>query len=642
MPGLVNGAAANKKQSKNQLRRAKAKEKKAVRVTFHRLGLLSTDFSQTGITQSEDAPAAPAVQLPVTTQARTTASAPIDTPDELLEIEDFLLPAGDPLFEQYKKIASHFTDQAEQEALRAKDEQVVYHNDDNDDIPDEEDEDPEEVQPSAKRRKKDNRLSVAELKAIAKDPMLVEDADRTAADPLLLLSIKAQRNVVPVPAHWSVKREYLSSKRGIEKASFTLPKFIQDTGIQEMREAVLEKQGDQSLKQQQRARVQPKMGKMDLDYGKLYDAFFRHQTKPVLTRYGEVYFEGKENEVNGKHLRPGDLSNELREALSMGLSDPPPWLYQQQRFGAPPGYPGMAIPGLNAPIPYGASWGFESGQYGKPPVDEFGTPLYGGYLDELQAPAHVQQAAAREPVDKTLWGELLPREDSESEADDDDDEDDDDDDNEQDSVPQPGNPRTGIQTPSGTFTPSGITTAGQSVDAAGIQSVGGDFLLRKGREQPAAAQPAAQKPGRTAAPAPAAAYQVLPEQAISNAGFFGGERAYDLSKARGSAADVPVLDRGGEAGHGGGRKRKAGGGGGPVDVSVDVDALGGADGLSREEMKRQYEAALQREAVASGSKEAWKAPGRVNQEDLSSMIEEEGSKRLKKDRETAERRRQGR
>jgi hypothetical protein len=29
------------------------------------------------------------------------------------------------------------------------------------------------------------------------------------------------------------------------------------------------------------------MGKLDIDYQKLYEAFFRFQTKPELTRYGE-------------------------------------------------------------------------------------------------------------------------------------------------------------------------------------------------------------------------------------------------------------------------------------------------------------------------------------------------------------------
>lgn len=427
---------------------------------------------------------------------------------------------------------------------------------------------------------------------MAKDPMLVEESDRTAPDPVLLISIKAQRNIVPVPAHWSVKREYLSSKRGIEKSAFVLPKFIADTGIQEMREAVIEKEGESSLKQKQRERVQPKMGKLDIDYQKLRHAFFRHQTKPVLTRYGEVYFEGKENESNAKNMRPGDLSDDLREALSMGPGAPPPWLIQQQRFGPPPGYPGLLIPGLNAPIPPGTSWGFEVGQYGKPPTDAYGTPLYGGYLDGTLA--QQSKAQAVEPADKTLWGEILP-----AVEDDDEEEEEEESEDEEGSDDGIATARTGLATPSGKATASGMAS---TRPVAGTQTVQKEFQLRKGEE------------------ASRSAYQVLPEQNIRTAGFFGGEKAYDLGSARETLGDESSN-----------RKRKAG----DVQVSVDVDALNGQE-MSKEDMKRQYEAASRAQADAQ-----WKGNG-GDHEDFSRMIDEESNKRLKKDRENNERRRQGR
>lgn len=43
-----------------------------------------------------------------------------------------------------------------------------------------------------------------------------------------------------------------------------------------------------------------------------------------------------------------------------------------QRYGPPPSYPHLKIPGLNAPIPLGASFGYHPGGWGKPPVDEVG------------------------------------------------------------------------------------------------------------------------------------------------------------------------------------------------------------------------------------------------------------------------------
>lgn len=41
-----------------------------------------------------------------------------------------------------------------------------------------------------------------------------------------------------------------------------------------------------------------------------------------------------------------------------------------QRYGPPPSYPSLKIPGLNAPIPHGALFGYHPGGWGKPPVDD--------------------------------------------------------------------------------------------------------------------------------------------------------------------------------------------------------------------------------------------------------------------------------
>lgn len=67
---------------------------------------------------------------------------------------------------------------------------------------------------------------------------------------------------------------------------------------------------------------------------------------------------------------PGHLSDELKRALGMVDGVPPPWLLSMQRYGPPPAYPNLKIPGLNAPIPEGASFGYHPGGWGKPPVDE--------------------------------------------------------------------------------------------------------------------------------------------------------------------------------------------------------------------------------------------------------------------------------
>ncbi|MCI18135.1 splicing factor 3B subunit 2-like, partial [Trifolium medium] len=75
-------------------------------------------------------------------------------------------------------------------------------------------------------------------------------------------------------------------------------------------------------------------------------------------------------QVKLREMKPGMLSHELKEALGMPEGAPPPWLINMQRYGPPPSYPHLKIPGLNAPIPPGASFGYHPGGWGKPPVDE--------------------------------------------------------------------------------------------------------------------------------------------------------------------------------------------------------------------------------------------------------------------------------
>ena len=77
-----------------------------------------------------------------------------------------------------------------------------------------------------------------------------------------------------------------------------------------------------------------------------------------------------------------------RQALGIGEDDPPPWLINMQRYGPPLSYPHLRIPGLNAPIPPGARYGFGSSEWGKPPVDSKGNPLYGGAKEEEGERSH--------------------------------------------------------------------------------------------------------------------------------------------------------------------------------------------------------------------------------------------------------------
>lgn len=46
-----------------------------------------------------------------------------------------------------------------------------------------------------------------------------------------------------------------------------------------------------TMKTKMREKVRPKMGKIDIDYQKLHDAFFRWQTKPRMSIVGDLYYE---------------------------------------------------------------------------------------------------------------------------------------------------------------------------------------------------------------------------------------------------------------------------------------------------------------------------------------------------------------
>lgn len=589
MPSAVNMAP---KMTKNQMRRAKKKEQKKAQVQVR---IVSIRHLQCAILTTKQVTPPPepekepeAVEAPAPTTAKANEE---DEEAAVFDVAPLEISQDDPNYEMFKGIMKRFeATREEDEALEeanAGEKGEVYFGDD--EIPDEDEEAKGEPKLSKKKRKQRDMLSVAELKALVDKPELVEWTDTSASDPRLLVHIKSYRNVIPVPSHWSLKREYLSSKRGVEKAPFSLPKFIQDTGIAEMRDAVLEKQESASLKQKQRERVQPKMGKLDIDYQKLYEAFFRFQTKPELTRYGEVYYEGKEHETNLRHLRPGELSDELKEALNIPPGAPPPWLINQQRFGPPPSYPSLKIPGLNAPPPPGGAWGFHPGGYGKPPVDEFNRPLYGGDIFGVLQPQ--VNAQSGEPVEKSLWGELqAPDEESEDEESDEEEEEGDEEDI-----------GAGLQTPSGLETPGGMASTVPS-EYPGEMSVGGDFDLRK------------QKRGTETEESihPRSAYTVIPERQIRAEGFFGGERAYDVRGAQN--AHLPVLGQEDDS-----RKRKKPG---DVDVALDPDSLISEDGISREELKRRHEAQKQAE------KGSW-----AFEEDLSDMIAQESRKRQKRDEE---------
>ena len=508
-----NDAKAPKK-TKNQLKREKQKAKKKV--------------NENG---RETQASAPPTLVPAQ-DADANETEPVSNPyeDEDLDTDPLTLLQDDPAYKDFAAVFQHFQGagkdfEAENEEIEAKKGQVMYSDDE---LSDEDSDDAMEARPvSKKKQRKLARMTVAELKQMVKTPEIVEEVDTTAPDPRLLVTLKAYRNTISVPAHWSAKSAYLAGKRGIEKPKFQLPGFIADTGIATMRDALKEKENEQKLKAKTRERVQPKMGKMDIDYQKLHDAFFKFQTKPALSGFGEMYYEGKEFESKFKEKRPGELSKELVEALSIPPFAPPPWLIAMQRFGPPPSYPSLRIPGLNAPIPEGAQWGFHPGGWGKPPLDEYNRPLYGDVYGVQAQPA---PSGATQDIPKELWGEL-EEEEEKSEEESSEEEVDDEEEEEADgpttahgkhfvssSHSQTDILFTGLETPG---YQSGMASVASTVPA-GLETP--DVIQL--RKSPRQSGTVTQEPGGSQRPL----YQVLAEkeQKSSGTGFMGSSSIYDI------------------------------------------------------------------------------------------------------------------
>jgi len=429
----------------------------------------------------------------------------------------------DPMYRTFSKIFQAFkiVDPEEEKKLQAEEaerkerelfKKVPKTMEDDDMLDDDDEEKSGDPKLSKRKLKKLNRLSVAELKQLVARPDVVEMHDVTARDPRLLVHLKSTRNTVPVPRHWCFKRKYLQGKRGIEKPPFDLPDFIKKTGIMEMREALQDKEDKQGLKSKMREKARPKMGKIDIDYQKLHDAFFKWQTKPRMTLHGDLYYEGKEFEIRLKEKKPGDLSDDLRTSLGMPVGPnahkvPPPWLIAMQRYGPPPSYPNLKIPGLNAPIPDGCSFGYHAGGWGKPPVDELGKPLYGDVFGTADSATF--HAQATEEVDQTLWGEMDSE--SEEESSEEEEEDDEEEGGEGDA--------TGLATPvveTGLATPSGTTSSVQGLETPE------SLELRKRRIE------ADMEGGET----PSLPYQIIEQKKTERVGaaMMGSTHTYDLGK----------------------------------------------------------------------------------------------------------------
>ncbi|GBP47021.1 Splicing factor 3B subunit 2 [Eumeta japonica] len=226
-----------------------------------------------------------------------------------------------------------------------------------------------------------------------------------------------------------------------------------------------------------------------------------------MTIHGDLYYEGKEFETRLREKKPGDLSEQLRTALGMPVGPgshkvPPPWLIAQQRYGPPPSYPNLKIPGLNAPIPDGCAFGYHAGGWGKPPVDETGKPLYG---DVFGHQTRDLDDGEDQDIDRTMWGELESESEEESEEEESGDE-----------GEKPSEVAAGVATPGeGLVTPLGITSVPPGVETPDT------IELRKKKLDTDT------EGGDTPA-----LYQVVPERRVGlTSGMMASTHVYDIAAA---------------------------------------------------------------------------------------------------------------
>lgn len=218
--------------------------------------------------------------------------------------------------------------------------------------------------------------------------------------------------------------------------------------------------------------------------------------------------------MNLKEKKPGHISEELRAALGMTALTPPPWLINMQRYGPAPSYPSLKIPGLSAPLPDGAAFGYHPGGWGKPPVDEYGQPLYGDVFGTAGG-----EDGGEIVVDRTRWGcfdEAAAEEESDEE-----------DASSQGSAAE--EDAADAQSTAGMDTP--MTLDGASSMISGMETPDAiDLRKRAGTETPG---------GDT----PKELYHVVKERAVDVAGsgqIFGSEKVYSLPGQEG--AEEPEED----------------------------------------------------------------------------------------------------
>jgi len=336
----------------------------------------------------------------------------------------------------------------------------------------------------------------------------------------------------------------------------------------------------------------------------MHDAFFKYQTKSRMSLHGEMYHEGKEHEVSLRSKKPGEFSEELMRALGMkdGRHSAPPFLFNMQRFGPPPAYPKLKIPGVNCPIPPGCRYGYNDGEWGKPPVDEYGRPLYGDVFGTEK------RDDGEDQISKTYWGliEAASAEEPTEGADEDNDEVMD--------MKADQEMETDIEQPDADVD-AGIKSV--SSVASGMETPEAIQLRKKDKDGTGTETPDSVRDVRKQ---PKQLYTVIEEKkAAVGSSLFGTEKTYVIPPAGAGAAVPTAAETEAEK-----KKAKALG---QVNVALNPEELEGLDAAT---LKKKYDAQIEVEKKTEKEQQAAKQSG------IDEAVDEERQKKKRKTKQDKE------
>eukprot|EP00252_Welwitschia_mirabilis_P014719 TRINITY_DN3253_c0_g1_i1.p1 TRINITY_DN3253_c0_g1~~TRINITY_DN3253_c0_g1_i1.p1 ORF type:complete len:235 (-),score=68.57 TRINITY_DN3253_c0_g1_i1:141-845(-) len=192
---VENGTLSKKKAKEIEKRRRRRKQKKKNKITAN--GTHSEGDSE-GEDQEEKENKKPLEDVE------------IEYVVEKADFEDQLIENFKSVFEKFQygnSLASGKDGNDAQDANSNQDAKTKADSDSDED--DDQEKQNKEKGISNKKKKLQRRMKIAELKQLCTRPDVVEVWDATAADPKLLVYLKAYRNTVPVPRHWCQKRKFL-------------------------------------------------------------------------------------------------------------------------------------------------------------------------------------------------------------------------------------------------------------------------------------------------------------------------------------------------------------------------------------------------------------------------------------------------